>query len=176
MKKLFLIALIALLAIPTLTGCGVPAEDYDKVVSDLAAAQTQIQKLETDLASVQNEVSQLEDENTTLRSELENITGEYEALQTEYNDLNATVEEVISKLESAYMYEQVLVELLLPAITGDELTAPFKISNVQAFVDKTDDETLKEKFEAWSKSPSNRTLVGEFLAHALLTLEDILYY
>lgn len=176
MKKLFLIALISLLTISALTGCGVPAEDYDKVVGDLTAAQTQIQKLEADLASTQTKISQLEDENATLQNDLETTKTEYATLQTENDDLNVTIEEVTSRLESAYVYEQILVELLLPAVTGDELTAPFKISNVQAFVDKNDDQTLKVKFEAWSNSPSNRTLVGEFLAHALLSLENILYY
>jgi chromosome segregation ATPase len=163
-----------------LAGCGVPAEDYDKVVNDLTAAQTQIQKLETELASAQNdlasansEIDKLENEKASLQSELETAKAEYDNLQGEYDALSG---EINSALEKAYAYEQILVELLLPAITGDELKEPFKISNVQAFVDKTDDATLKEKFDAWSKSPSNRTLVGELLIHALLTLEGILYH
>ena len=49
MKKLFPIFLIALLTTTVLSACGVPQEDYDKLASDLAAAQTQIQNLETQL-------------------------------------------------------------------------------------------------------------------------------
>jgi uncharacterized coiled-coil DUF342 family protein len=175
MKKLFLITMIALLAAAPLAGCGVSAEDYDKVVSDLAAAQTQIQELETDLASAQDELSQLEDENATLQSKLDDTNTAYEALQAEYDDLKTLVDQVVAALESARVYEQIIVELISPAITGDDLTAPETISRVKELVDFTNDETLKEKFADWESAPYSRTRAAELLVHALLKLEQLVF-
>ncbi len=52
MKKLSQVVLSLLLVAFVAAGCGVPQEDYDQAVSDLAAAQAEITKLETELAAV----------------------------------------------------------------------------------------------------------------------------
>ena len=81
MKRQSLIILAVLLATLALASCGIPQEDYDQVVSDLAAAQAEITRLETDLAAARNE-------NGSLQNELDAAVAEYEGLQTEYDDLN----------------------------------------------------------------------------------------
>jgi len=49
MKKIVLLSLTLLMTLLFLTACGVPQKDYDKLASDLAAAQAQIQSLKNQL-------------------------------------------------------------------------------------------------------------------------------
>ncbi len=45
MKKIVLLSLTLLMTLLFLTACGVPQKDYDKLASDLAVAQAQVQSL-----------------------------------------------------------------------------------------------------------------------------------
>jgi len=155
MKKLFPIFLVAVLATTVLSACGVPQEDYDKLASDLAAAQTQIQNLETQLASVNDKNNALQEELDATVAEYENLMTEYENLNTEYGNLDAkstaTVDEFFATIEGAYPYFEILVELSGPAITGDGLSEALTKSNVETWVIKAEDEGLQAKYDDWAK-------------------------
>jgi FtsZ-binding cell division protein ZapB len=99
------------------------------VVNDLTAAQTEIERLETELAAVreensglQNDAAQVEYEG--LQAEYNDLQKEYEGLQSEYDDLVAYLDKVAEALDRGYVYHSFMVELVLPAITGDALTEP----------------------------------------------------
>jgi outer membrane murein-binding lipoprotein Lpp len=67
MKKAILIAMILLPMLFLLPSCaaGVSQEEYDKVTSDLAAAQAQIQSLQTDLTQAEAQIQSLQGDLTT---------------------------------------------------------------------------------------------------------------
>jgi len=189
MKRLYLTVMVMLLAALTLAGCGIPQEDYDQVVSDLAAAQAEIVRLETELATAQNENSNLQNELDSaiveyrdLQTEYDDLDGEFaivvaecEGLQAEYDDLDAVLEETASAIDSAYVYHSIVVELLGPAVTGDTLTDPETIAAVGDLVEEAGDEDLQEKFDAWSASAWNRSLAYELLWYAQVKLEEIIF-
>jgi len=188
-KRQSLTIIVVLLATLALAGCGVSAEDYDKAVSDLAAAQTQIQNLESELASAQSENSRLEEEKSSLQSDLDTAITAYQDLEAEYDycsavleegaaeydDLNAMLEKVASDIDSAYVYHSIVIELLGPAVTGDALNAPETIATVGYLVDEAGDEGLQERFDAWSASTWNRALAYQLLWYAQVKLEEMVF-
>ena len=182
MKRQSLTILVVLLATVALVGCGVPQEDYDQVVSDLAAAQAEIASLKTDLAAAQSESSDLQDELDAAIAEYEGLQAEYddlqtwcEGLQTEYDDLNAYVDRGAKAINDGSVYHSVVVELLGPAVTGDGLNEPEVKRRVGYLVDEAGDDGLKQRYDAWSASTWNRALAYELLWHAQVELEDIIF-
>ena len=61
MKKATLIAMLLVLMLFLLSSCaaGVSQQEYDKVKSDLATAQTQIQSLQADLSAKESELQDI---------------------------------------------------------------------------------------------------------------------
>ncbi len=64
MKKAILIGMALVLLLFLIPSCaaGVPWEEYDRVSSDLATAQTQIQSLQDDLTAAQTQIQSLQDD------------------------------------------------------------------------------------------------------------------
>ena len=62
MKKAILIGMVLVLVLFLIPSCaaGVPQEEHDKLVSDLAAVQTQIQSLQDDLTATQAQIQSLQ--------------------------------------------------------------------------------------------------------------------
>ena len=176
MKNLFPIFLVLVLTIPSLSACGVPQEDYDKVASDLAAAQTQIQNLETQLASVNDKNNALQEELDATVAEYEYLVTEYENLNTEYENLDAmfvaTIDEIDAAIEGASPYKDILVELSGPAITGDGLSEALTKSAVETYVIKAGDEGLQAKYDDWEKSTTNRAMAYALFWYALIEIEE----
>lgn len=182
MKRQSLTIIVVLLATLALAGCGIPQEDYDQVVSDLAAAQAEITGLETELATAQNE-------NSNLQNELDAAIAEYEYLQAEYDDLDAILEEgaaeyddltavldkVASNIDSASVYHSIVIELLGPAVTGDALNEPAVRNAVGYLVDEAGDEGLQQRFDAWSARTWDRALAYELLWYAQVKLEEMVF-
>jgi len=135
-RKLYFLALLVILAAILLTGCGVPQEDYDKVVGDLDAAQSEIQGLDTELVLSEEQVSTLENELSAYENEYNNLQVEYDSLQSEFDDLWAESEAFGIEYEeqdalmtdygdavgSASVYMAIVIELYTPAFTGDDLS------------------------------------------------------
>jgi hypothetical protein len=169
MKKLILTILVVLLAAFALSACGVAQEEYDKVVSDLAAAQTQIQNLETQLASLNDEITALEDE-------YEDLDAEYQSLDTECEgliaDFDTAVDELSTTLTDASPYLNILFELSGPAITGDDLTNPLTKSAVETYVMEADDDILQARYDDWAKAPANRSMAYALFWYVLTQIEE----
>ena len=62
MKKAIMVGLALIPMLLFITSCGVPQEEFNRVSSDLAAAQTQIQSLQGDLAKVQPQIQSSQDD------------------------------------------------------------------------------------------------------------------
>ena len=181
--------LVVLLIGVLLTGCGIPQEDYDKVVGDLAAAQTTIHGLDTDLASATERVAILEgeladhketidyveDEYYSLKSEYEEFVADAEAFRAEYVEQDAVVQEYADDLMKANDYLELINVLYTPAFTVDGLSDQVIIDSVKNFVDKTGDEALSTLYDTWSQTPSNRNLASEILVHCFEMVEELLF-
>jgi outer membrane murein-binding lipoprotein Lpp len=152
MKKIIMLLVIALLSAAVLTGCGVPQEDYNKAINERDTALARVTELDTEVAKLKTEL----------------ITA-----QTEYSTLNATVEEWTAKRDSAFVYEQIVVELMAPAI-GDGNFSPETIGKAQALVEQTGDNDLKEKFDTWAGSPNDKALLADLLEYAIRKFEELL--
>jgi len=61
MKKAIMTGMVLILTLFLLLSCGVPQEDYDRVSSDLSAAQSQIQSLQGDLTAVRADLTEAEE-------------------------------------------------------------------------------------------------------------------
>ena len=59
MKKVIVVGMVLLLVLFLLPSCGVSQEDYDRVSSDLSAAQSQIQSLQGDLTGAEEELAEV---------------------------------------------------------------------------------------------------------------------
>jgi hypothetical protein len=68
-----------------------------------------------------------------------------------------------------------VIELLSPAVTGDALTASETINAVGDLVEEAGDESLQEKFDAWSANAWNRSLAYDLLWYAQVKLEKIVF-
>ena len=80
MKKAMVLGL-ALILIPLLTAsCGIPQEKYDKLTSDLTAAQAQIQTLSGELTAKTNELAAKDTELKATKDQLEEAKGKIEVL------------------------------------------------------------------------------------------------
>lgn len=98
-----------------------------------------------------------------------------EGLQDEHDDLNGVLEETVSTIDSAYVYNSIVIELLGPAVTGDDLAAPETINAVRDLVEEAGNEALQEKFDAWSANPWSRSLAYELLWYTQVRLEEIVF-
>ncbi len=140
MKKAIVIGMALVLVLFLMTSCGVPQEDYDKVSSDLATAQTEIQSLQADLSAKDTELSAKE-------SELESIKG---------------------KLEQGKARIEILNAIFIPAITG-ELEGMTDAESAVSFLEWRDkimdveDPKLTAKFEAIIETFSDEALLSFFV-------------
>ncbi|MFC1933295.1 hypothetical protein ACFLXU_06720 [Chloroflexota bacterium] len=109
MKRILALLLVVILLA---SGCatGVPQEEYDKVVGDLASAQDQLSTLQSnydkandDLANIQGELTELQSDYDETNSALAEAQAKRSAVQNDYSkvksDLTA-VQAEISALES----------------------------------------------------------------------------
>ena len=73
MKKTILIGMVLILMLFLLPSCaaGVSQEEYDRVSSDLAAAQTQIQSLQGELTAVRGDLTEAQAQIQSLQSDME---------------------------------------------------------------------------------------------------------
>jgi hypothetical protein len=172
MKKLFLVTVVVLLAAFALSACGVAQEEYDKVVSDLAAAQTQIQNLETQLSSLNDEKVALEDEYEALDAEYQGLDSECDSIIADYD---TTVDELDDMLYRTNPYLNILIEMSGPAITGDGLREASLKSAVETYVMETGDDILQARYDDWAKSPTNRSMAYALFWYVLTELEEQVY-
>ena len=96
MKMRILIGLALILPLLSAISCGVPQEEYDKLSSDLAVAQTQIQSLQSDLSAKETELSTKESKLATAQAEISSLEDDLSAKEREL----ATAQTQIAQLRS----------------------------------------------------------------------------
>ncbi len=79
MKKTILTSMVLILILFWLPSCaGVSQEEYDRVSSDLAAAQTQIQSLQADLSKAQAQIQSLQGDLTEAQAQIQSLQSDIE--------------------------------------------------------------------------------------------------
>ncbi len=164
MRKAILIGIIPLvLTLVLLPACaaGVPQEEYTRVSSDLAAAQTQIQSLEGDLSAKESELA-------AAQTEIQSLQDELSTKDTELSAKESELEVVKGKLEQGKATSEILNAIFIPAMTGelDEMTEAEAISWFLEFRDKViavGDPTLTAKFEAMLETFSDEAFMSFFM-------------
>ena len=75
MRKTFLIGMVLILMLFLLPSCaaGISREEYDRVGSDLAAAQTQNQSLQADLTEAQTQIQSLQADLTEVQAQIQSL-------------------------------------------------------------------------------------------------------
>ena len=139
MKKSSLLSGILLLSLALLVlGCGIPQEDYDKVVSQLdtaqnklASTQLKVSDLTSDLEKSQNDLQSVKDILASTQSEISDLTSDLEKSQ---NDLELTQDELddtkdkLATIEKVYPPRQFSssTELKEWLKTNDKSETPFR--------------------------------------------------
>ncbi len=138
MKKIVLLSLTLLVTLLFLTACGVPQKDYDKLASDLAAAQTQIQTLQSEKQASQNIANK--------------AGGELAAAQAQVQTLQSENQALIRKMEQGRAMVEILNTIMLPFLRGDAYSMT-DAESLKLFLDWRDkikalgDPTLERKLE-----------------------------
>lgn len=96
MKKRVLVGLALILPLLSAISCGVPQEEYNKLNSNLAVAQTQIQSLQNDLSAKKYELSMKESELVTAQAQISSLEDDLSAKEREL----ATAQRQIAQLRS----------------------------------------------------------------------------
>ena len=142
-----MVLVLLLFLLPSCTAGGVSQEEYDRVSSDLAAAQTQIQSLQGELSAKESEVE-------ATKTELEAIKGEFEVIE--------------EKLEQGKARVEILNAIFIPAITG-ELEKKTEMETMNLFLEWRDkikdigDPALNTKFEAILETPGDEAMNSFFI-------------
>ncbi|GEM_PF-6730928 len=113
MKKAILIGMVLVLLLFLIPSCaaGVPQEEHDRVSSDLAVAQTQIQSLQDDLTATQAQVQSLQGDLTEAQAQVQPLQDDKEAAE--------------EKRAQALVYAEYLDMLLYPVWGGAGLAPRF---------------------------------------------------
>jgi len=104
MKMRILIGLALILPLLSVISCGVPQEEYNKLSSDLAVAQTQIQSLRSDLSTKKSELSMKESELATAQTEISSLEDDLSVKERELATAQTQITELRS--ESRVLKEQ----------------------------------------------------------------------
>jgi len=118
MKRTIMVGMVLILMLFLLSSCGVPQEDYDRVSSDLATAQAEIQSLQGDLTAVRGDLTKAEGDLATVRGDLTKAQAQIQSLQS---DKEATEE----KRTEALAYAEFVDILMYPAWIEAGLTPRF---------------------------------------------------
>ena len=153
MKKAILIVMALVLILFLLPSCGVPKKEYDKINSDLAAAQAQVQSLRNDLTAKEGEL-------TTAQAQIQSLQGDLSAKESE-------LEAAKVKLEQGKAMIELLNAIFIPALKGETMTEAETMNLFLAWRDKVNaigDPELTAKFQALIDSGgSNEATTGFFL-------------
>jgi len=146
MRKVIAIGIILVLLLLLLPSCaagvsGLSQEDYDKIVNDLAAIQTQIQSLQDDLTTTQAQIQSLQDDLAKVQPQIQPLPEEKEVAG--------------EKLAEALAYAEYLDILMYPLWKEAKLTPRFDFEDelewlieIKNRTDNMGDAKLGDYFEA----------------------------
>ena len=168
MKKAIVVCLALILILLSAISCGVPQEDYAKVISDLTAAQTQIQSLQGELSTKETELSTKESELAAAQTQTQSLQGDLAAKETELSAKESELEVTNEKLEQGKARIEILNAIFIPAMTGEldamtETEATNYSLEWQDSLNAVGDPVLTAKFEAFMDAGSDEALFSFFV-------------
>ena len=149
MRKVIATSMVLVLMLFLLPSCaaGVPQEEYNRVSSDLAAAQTQIQSLQDELTAVQGDLTAAQTQIQSLQDDLAEAQAQIQSLRG-----SKTAEE---KLAEALAYVEYLDIVMYPVWKQAGLTPRFDFEDelewlieIKNRTDNMGDAKLGDYFEA----------------------------
>ena len=84
----FLVVVTLLLTSLLLVSCGVAREDYEAVVAERAAAQTQVKSLRSDLDNIENRIETLETDLAEVQAKVAELQAQLEAERAKIKELS----------------------------------------------------------------------------------------
>ena len=112
MKKVIGILLTAVMVLLLLSGCGVPQEEYDAVVAERDAAQTQVASLESDLAAAQSQIQSLQSDLSEAEKKLAEALAYAEFLELVYAEF------LYIPMYQAWLKVDVNQEFVIPLVSN----------------------------------------------------------
>ena len=103
MKNKLLVAMVLLLVVCLLPGCGVAQEEYDTVLAERDAAQARVASLQSDLGKAQSGIKTLESNLTGAQGQIDTLKADLNKVQASNSSLkqdNETLKAQVSSLES----------------------------------------------------------------------------
>lgn len=172
MKKWKSLLGVLLLLVITLSGCGVPIEEHQKVEEDLSIAQAQLSQTRSELAQRNAEVQQLDGELASLRSRHNDLQSSYDELYNEYLEVLALYSSTLDEYTSAL--EELGQSLQPPytAISGREITWAWK--NIEGDIQYW---TLAvDTYRIWIEYPEPSDMVRLECAGTVYTMRNFVPY
>ena len=155
MKKVVAVGLVLVLMLFLLSSCaGISQEVYDRVSSELVAAQAQIQSLQGELAEAQAQIQPLQAELAEAQAQTQPLQAELAEAQAQIQPLQADKEALSSELVAA----QAQFQSLQAGLTANEAELAAKDSELGAIKGKL--ELGKTKFEIFN-TIFGATMTGE---------------
>jgi len=154
--RIALLAVIALLLLLAV-GCGVPQDEHDQVVADLAAAESEVSRLEGELTAAEAEAEEAQSQLAGAESLLAEAQEQIASLEEELaalggqDDATAQLRELQEKTARAVLATEIL-DVMFKVVLGTE-----DISDEEAIqlflelsskVEESGDAQLQEKFQA----------------------------
>ena len=125
MKKTILIGMALILMLFLLSSCGVSQEEYNRVSSDLATAQTQIQSLQGDLTEARGDLAEAEAQIQSLQGDLTAVRADLAEAEAQIQSLQSDKDAAEKKRVEALAYAEFVDVLMYPAWIEAGLTPRF---------------------------------------------------
>jgi septal ring factor EnvC (AmiA/AmiB activator) len=150
---LVVLALVLLLA----AGCGVPQDEHDQVVADLAAAESDVSRLEGELDTAQAEAAEAQSQLAGVESQLAEAQEQIATLEEELaaldgqDDAGAQLRELQEKTGRAVLAAEILDVMFRVVLGTEDISDEEAIQSfleLSSKVEESDDAQLQEKFQA----------------------------
>ena len=101
MKRVMLLVVTFIILVILVSGCGIPQEDYDAVVSERDTALAEISSLQSELDATETALNLTKEELNNKEKELASSQSEVESLESELSDVNSKLSSANSRLLTA---------------------------------------------------------------------------
>jgi outer membrane murein-binding lipoprotein Lpp len=133
MKKVIGISLVVAMVFLFLSGCGVPQEEYDAVVAERDAAQSQVASLESDLAATESDLATAESDLAAAQAQVSQLEGFKTELTSSWASLLPKLE-LINQITNIFALSE----------AGGEVEVFAAVMGLTPYVDAVGDTELSE--------------------------------
>lgn len=154
-RKAFLAVLALLLLFAA--GCGVPQDEHDQVVADLAAAESEASRLASELTTAQAEAAEAQSQLAEAQSELAEAQEQIASMEEELaalagqDNADTQLRELQEKAGRAVLAAEILDVLVKAALGAEDMSDEQAIQlflELSGRVEESGDTQLQEKFQA----------------------------